>query len=185
MSASQKYDVLCILYLKCHQQADRLEGVKTFVHVVAQEDVFITLHLTLVGEPEAVEDLQQVIVASVYTSENLDRSPDSEQRRLSHNNLRSLLAQPINLVLLEWKERGGRGLAGVGRHEDREYVIYQLDGAEVKLLILGLTGQLLTLLQQTVNWYALDLDVVVVTSSHNHLVRESDVFGLVYQTAWR
>lgn len=77
MLSSQEGKVLRILDLEGHEETDCFEGVESFVDVVAQEDIFVALHLPLVRKSKILKETHKVKETSVDTSEYLNRRTHS------------------------------------------------------------------------------------------------------------
>jgi hypothetical protein len=68
----QEGDMLRILDFEGHEQTHDFEGIKPFVNVVAEENVFVAFHLVLVWETEVFEEPYEVKISAVYAAEYLD-----------------------------------------------------------------------------------------------------------------
>ena len=87
MLTSQKYDMLGILDLKSHEQADCFQRVESLVDVVSQKYIFVTLHLLFVRKSEILEKSEKVMETTVYTSKNLDRRTNTHKARFCFHKL--------------------------------------------------------------------------------------------------
>lgn len=104
LSSQQNY-MLGVLYFESSQQTNCLQRIESDVNVVPQKHILIALHLMVVRKPEVFEQSQQVKEPSIDAPENLNRRSHSHQTRLVEHQLRSLLAQTHNFILLEGKQR--------------------------------------------------------------------------------
>jgi hypothetical protein len=75
--SSQEGEVLRVLDLESHEEADSFEGVESFVDVVAQEDILVALHLPLVGKSKILKETHEVKETAIDTPEYLNRRTHS------------------------------------------------------------------------------------------------------------
>ena len=123
--------MLRVFYLERHEKTHRLKGVKSFVNVVAQEDVLFALHLLVVRKTEVLEQPEQIMELSVNTSEYLDWGSHTNQTLLAPHYLHRILAQPHHLVLFEGKKRGIAVFLFVVGQEGLDDPLCKLNCAEV------------------------------------------------------
>ena len=77
MLAPEEVDVIGILELECHQQADSFKRVEALVDIVAQENILESFHLSLIGVVEVFEESEELGVAAVEAAENFDGGSDT------------------------------------------------------------------------------------------------------------
>lgn len=72
MIASKQEDLFGVLQLERHQQANHFQRLTAFIHIVAQEQVVVSIHVSAVlwGFPD-VKETHQVNVVAVQISEDL------------------------------------------------------------------------------------------------------------------
>lgn len=71
--SSQQEDLLGVLQLKSHQQADHLERLRTLVHIVTQEKIIVAGNVTgLRRATPNVQEPHQIDVISMNVAENFD-----------------------------------------------------------------------------------------------------------------
>lgn len=71
--------MLGVLDLEGHEETDRFEGVESFVDVVAQKDILVALHLSLVGKSKILKETHEVKEAAVDAPEYLNRRSHSNE----------------------------------------------------------------------------------------------------------
>jgi hypothetical protein len=98
--AAQQDDLLGVLQLESHQEADDLERMMTLVNKVAEEQVVVSLNVTVVSRhsPEFKEAHQLDILTMQITEDLYGRSDVLDDGRLSGQDLRALVRQ-VNDVL--------------------------------------------------------------------------------------
>lgn len=93
MVTSQENNLLGVLELQSHQEADDLERVLALVDIVTQEDVVVRMDVTVLGGhlPD-VEEPHEVHILPMNIAEDLDgRSQILNNNRLRSQNLRALV----------------------------------------------------------------------------------------------
>lgn len=96
MVAPQEEEVVGVLYLVGHQQADTLQRLLPPVHIVAQKQI-----VPLVRCAKQLKDSQEVLELAVSVPANLDGRFELKQHGLLHENIFGDCSQSLDFVLSE------------------------------------------------------------------------------------
>lgn len=107
--ATQQDDLLGVLQLESHQEADDLERVVTLIHVVTQEQVVVSLDIAGVrGHSPELEEAHKLNILAMEIAENLDRRSNVlDDGRLGRKHLSALIGD-LDDVLAFQRELGVR-----------------------------------------------------------------------------
>ena len=117
--------------------------------------------------------------------ENLCWRAGSDQRCFFWKNSWSLLADSVDFVFLERKQRKIFELIGLSWHEDVDYAVDKLQNCLIVYLTVFLNWcELFAFFHQLINIHFLNLDLVVIALCNYNLIAQSDTFGWV-DDPWR
>ena len=99
MIASEQVNFIREFDLECHQKTNRLQRMRTSVHIVAEEEIIVALDIAIiVGNTPEVEESHQILILPMDVAKDFDRCIDSKDHWLILEDTHALIGKRENVL---------------------------------------------------------------------------------------